>query len=178
MIPILAVLFLFHYNAYDIKTGTLDLKAFKSYVKDINEESFAVLSLYLKKDVLDKNDNLAKSFAGYIRDTFGDRSKYCLFRVSSHHFILVYKTSNISNDALGLIEMRVKYGLEWLYNKYGIPYQLLYIASQSELTSEDYIGLSQFLLRKTPLNTTKLCTTDDIASYKKYVIIESVFNEM
>ena len=80
-LPILAVLFLFHYNAYDTNMGTLDLKAFKNYVDDLKGTPFIVLSLFMKKDVLDKSEMLAKNFTTYVQDTFAN-SKYQLFRVS------------------------------------------------------------------------------------------------
>ena len=178
-LPVIAVLFLFHYNAYDIRTGTLDLKAFKSYIHDIGKKTpFVVLSLYLKKDILDKNERLSKNFVTYIQETFADRSRYCLFRVANNHFILVYIKGDDTETDLGLLEMRVKYGLNWLYNKHGLPYQLLYIDSSHNLNSEDYIGLSHYLLKKTSLNSCKVCFPKDVEEYKKYVLIDSVFSEM
>lgn len=178
-LPVLAVLFLFHYNAYDTKTGTLDLKAFKSYVHDIGKKTpFVVLSLYLKKDILDKNERLSKNFVTYIQETFADRSRYCLFRVANNHFILVYIKGDDTETELALLEMRIKYGLNWLYNKHGLPYQLLYIDSSHDLISEDYIGLSHYLLKKASLNTCKVCFPKDIEDYRQYVLIDSIFNEM
>ena len=65
MFPILTVLFLFHYNAYDVKTGSLDARAFKSYIKELDGKSFAIMSLYLKEFIIDGDDDLSISFINY-----------------------------------------------------------------------------------------------------------------
>ncbi len=62
-LPVLAVLFLFHYNAYDVKMGTLDLKAFRGYMSDIGKkDTFVVISLYLRKNPIDKNERFSQNF--------------------------------------------------------------------------------------------------------------------
>ena len=121
-LPVLVVFFLFHYNAYDTKTGSLDLKAFKSYIDELGHKKFIVLSLYLKKDLLDKNERLSQNFITYIQDTFTSKTDYGLFRVSNHHFILVYTLHEASEANLGLIQMKIRYGLNWLYNTHSVPY--------------------------------------------------------
>ncbi len=66
-IPIITVLFLFHYNTYDTQTGSLDLRAFKNYIANIKEDTpFAIINLHLKNDDLDNNELLSKKFILYI----------------------------------------------------------------------------------------------------------------
>ena len=74
--------------------------------------------------------------------------------------------------------MKLKYGLQWLYTKWGIPYQLLQINSDPALTSEDYIGLSHYLLSNANLNTYTICGEKDIDDFKKYIVINAALNEM
>ena len=45
--PIIMVLFLFHYNSYDVKTGTLDHLAFDEYVEENKEKLFSMIFLSL-----------------------------------------------------------------------------------------------------------------------------------
>lgn len=42
---ILAALFLFHYNAYDSETGTLDARSFDSYIREMKGKEFSLISL-------------------------------------------------------------------------------------------------------------------------------------
>lgn len=178
MLPILAVLFLFHYNAYDTNMGTLDLKAFKSYVNDLKKTPFIMLSLYMKKDVLDRSEMLAKNFTAYVQDTFA-HSKYQLFRVSDTQLILIFtKDENADSATLTILEAKVKTGLSLLYRNWGIPYQLLYIESSPELNSDDYLGLSSFFLTKDSLNTCKVCSESDIKQFQTYKKIDKVLEEI
>ena len=55
---------------------------------------------------------------------------------------------------------------------------MLYIESQPSLTSNDYLGLSNYLSNKITLNDIKTCEEADIINYKKYVMIDNIFNEI
>lgn len=180
-LPVLAVLFLFHYNAYDVKMGTLDLKAFRGYMNDKNEkEQFVVVNLYLKKNPIDKNEVLSQNFLQYVQSMFNDRYDYNLFRISDEHLVLVYEVEKNANleGILALLQLRIEYGLKYLYRQYGIPYQLLYTHSVADLEPEDYIDLSDFLSRQMFLNEIKVCADKDIEAYKKYKTIDQIFQDI
>lgn len=180
-LPVLAVLFLFHYNAYDVKMGTLDLKAFRGYMSDIGKkDTFVVISLYLRKNPIDKNERFSQNFLQYMQSVFPEHKQYNLFRISDEHFILIFNTTHVEDldGMLSLIALRIEYGLKYIYKHFGVPYQLLYIKSTPELKDEDYVNISQYLADKMPLNKIRHCSMKDIINYQKYCTIDAVFKDI
>ena len=180
-LPVLAVLFLFHYNAYDVKLGTLDLKAYRGYMDDMNKKSrFVVVNLYLKKNPIDSNDTLSQNFIQYVQSMFPNRYEYNLFRVSDEQFLLVYEVPRDGdlNGLMALLQLRIEYGLKYLYKQYGMPYQLLYIHSTKGLAPEDYIDISNFLVGQMGMNEIKICEESDVEEYRKFHAIDEVFQDI
>jgi EAL domain-containing protein (putative c-di-GMP-specific phosphodiesterase class I) len=180
-LPVLAVLFLFHYNAYDVKMGTLDLKAFRGYMEDMGSKAqFVVVSLYLKKNPIDKNEQLSQNFLQYVQSMFVNRYEYNMFRVSGDHFLLVYEMPRGAdlNGLMALLQLRIEYGLKYLYRQYGVPHQLVYIHSAKGMTPEDYIGLSGFITNRMTMNEIKICTSKDVEEYRRFKEIDEVFQNI
>ena len=180
-LPVLAVLFLFHYNAYDVKMGTLDLTAFYGYMHDMNRKTkFIMVNLYLKKNPIDKNTHLSQNFLQYVQSMFSDRHDYHLFRISDEQLLLVYEIKADMNvdKVISLLQLQIEYGLKYLYKQYGVPYQLLYLHSHPELGAKDYIDVSTFLSNKMLLNEIKVCSPQDIEDYRKFKVIDMVFQNI
>ena len=180
-IPILTVLFLFHYNAYDIKMGTLDLRAFRGYIGDMNKKTrFVAVSLYLKRNPMDKNEQLSVNFLQYVQSLFTDRYEYTMFRISNEHFLLIFEVhpGMDFSHVMALLQLRVEYGLKYLYRQYGIPYKLMYIHSSEELKAMDYVDISAFLSQRMMINEIKMCSNQDIKDYQKYKTIDSVLQDI
>ena len=178
VIIIFTLLFLFHGISYDSNIGSLDLKAFSSYLKYLQkkEQDFFVLNLYLKKDILNEDETFAKKFSSYVQDIFKGIS-YTLFKVSDKHFMLV-GVKDKDMFRMGLLETKIKYGLSLIYDIWGVPYQLLYIDSTPELEIDDYISIRNFLYDPNSLNSCKICSQLDLANYKKYKLINDTIDEI
>lgn len=177
MFPILTVLFLFHYNAYDVKTGSLDARAFKSYIRELDGKSFAIMSLYLKEFIIDGDDDLSTSFINYIQQLMKGR-EYRLFRTFNDRMVLVYRDDNMDEASLILLRARVKDRLDYIYHRYAIPYQLAYITSAEGFKPKDYFGLSNYILNNIPLNTYYICTNKDIQTYRECQAIVDVLENI
>lgn len=170
LFPILSVMFFFHYNAYDTRTGTLDFQSFDSYIKEIQHKPFGVFGLFLKNFPFHEHPELAERFLPYLEKYFSD---YCMFRISDAKMMLVYPKKHNSSDE-NLIK-NILTRLQELYQEYKIPYQLVYISSDKKLKQgEDYIGLCNMLYKKMELDTFYKCHEDDVNTYIETSSIKDV----
>ena len=64
---------------------------------------------------------MAKSFSNYIREMF-EGTKYQLFRIAEKEFILIYLKTEMTDNALAILEARVKMGLDLLQHKWKTNY--------------------------------------------------------
>lgn len=158
--PILTVLFFFHYNAYDTKTGTLDFKSFRNYIKDLKNKPFGIFCVYLKNFSIENNQELSSKFVQYTEVFF---QEYCMFRISDEKIMLVYKKRNNSTDKNIVQNVFLKFNE--LYTQYKIPFKIVYIQSDNKLRGNDYIDLSNMLINKMDLNTFYKCKDEDIDAF-------------
>lgn len=158
MFPIIAVLFFFHYNAYDTKTGTLDFKSFGNYIKDLKEKPFGIFYLYLKNFSMESNPNVSEKFVQFTEHIFDE---YGMFRMSDERIILVYKKKNNSSDE-NLIK-NVMENFNELYTQFEIPFKLVYIRSNKNLENgDDYVRLGNMIMGRMELNTFYKCQDKDM----------------
>lgn len=135
-LPIIATLFLFHYNAYDIETGTLDIKSYLDYVKQLRNQPFAMISMTLKDLTTQKVLEMTPHFYHFNEQFFNDG---CTFRVDGKKMILIYK-KNKNPKA----DERIKILLEdfkELYEEYKLDYKLIILDSDRRIKkSTDYLS--------------------------------------
>ena len=65
--PIISILFLFHYNAYDIDTGTLDEYAFDEFLDDSKDKRYSFIILSLPNI---SHENMHKISRGFLRRNY------------------------------------------------------------------------------------------------------------
>ena len=94
--PIMVALFLFHYNSYDVATGTMDQYAFRQYVKEMLEKDkkFSMIFLSLPGITTDKLRKLSKDLLKR-NDQFFVKS--CCFRLQDNRVVLVYQKEKNQN---------------------------------------------------------------------------------
>ena len=163
-IPVLTTLFLFHYNAYDRKTGSLDYYTFKSYLYEIKNKEFAMITLQLKNFVLDSDTEISINFLDSMQKIFKD-VQYKLFRTSDNTMTLIYEKKYITKETMLKIKKQVEDKLNYLYQRYGIPYKLVYVNSEKKFDCNDYIELNKITLSKIPYETCHICSPQDIKDY-------------
>ncbi len=162
-LPLLAVLFMFHYNAYDATTGSLDGKIFGSYIQDMGSKEFTMLCVWLPELKPDNLEEISSVFYHFNENFLKD---CCTFRIKDEKYILVFENAKNVNAALIIPEMYDDF--KTLYSRYKLEYKINIIYSSPEIEkSEDYLLFSDFLEEKTPLNTCYECKREDVKAFIK-----------
>ena len=163
-LPIIAVLFLFHYNSYDMETGTLDQYAFNEYVNDMKGKKFSMISLLLPDIHYEKLRKLSVEFLRK-NDTFFNDS--CCFRLRNNRMVLVYQKEKNPNygeilDFMFREFLRVN---EADKNDYK---SILSDSVESVEGGVQYIQFFEYTERMMPMNTIKNITTENVDAYTNY----------
>lgn len=163
--PITMVLFLFHYNSYDVKTGTLDYYAFEEYVEENREKSFSMIFLSLPKISRDELQTFSEQFLRK-NDSFFNGS--CCFRLRNNRMVLVYNREKNKNEAQIL---------EKMYREFdkvsgNTDYQIIMMDSNGYLlNSKEYISYCKYVEEHIPMNTIKKCEGDFLGDFLKYKFV-------
>ena len=168
--PILAVLFLFHYNSYDTNTGTLDSRAFNAYIKDMKSKKFSLICVYLQDINIDKLQGMSVDFFHFSEKFFRDS---CTFRIRNDKLVLVYKDEKNKNAAQ--VISRLLEDFDMLYEQYRIDYRIVFIHSDEALKyGDEYLALNEFIDAKVPMNAAYTCQKKDIDDFlkSKYILEE------
>lgn len=168
--PIMAILFLFHYNSYDADTGTLDSRAFRAYVRELGDTPFTMICLYLQDMNMDKMQDISQLFFHFSEHYFKDT---CTFRLRDDKIVLIYKDDKNPYADKRLPAMIRDF--ERLYDTYKIEYRVVVIHSDEELRrASQYVELDEYIEEKMPINTVYHCMKRDVESYIRmtYVLEE------
>lgn len=145
MFPILAALFLFHYNPYDLYTGALDKKALPAYLKDTKKKELGIYCLQLKDFCFDKNP-LSLIFLQNIASIFKD---YQVFRIYEDTLFLVFnKKANLN---LKILNNLIPHRVAMLYKEFKIPFKVTY--TDCDDITIDYVIIHNEMQNKTRWNT-------------------------
>ncbi|MGN0412854.1 MAG: EAL domain-containing protein [Lachnospiraceae bacterium] len=168
LFPMLAVLFLFHYNSYDVETGTLDSRAFGNYTRELNGKEFMMISLYLRDISVKRMKQLIEHFFHFNEQFF---YKPCTFRMRDGKFVMLFR-KDLNPDAEKKIPQMLEDFYE-LYQRFKIDYRLVIIYSDPRLVSgEDYMALDEFIEEKLPINSVAYSSKEDVDAFlqMKYVL--------
>lgn len=167
--PFMAALFLFHYNSYDRDTGTLDSRAFGSYIKDLGGRKFSMIFMYLEDMNFEKLRGMSDEFLCF-NEKYFDAS--CTFRLRDDKLVLVYADDKNRREK----EQReaLVCDFEKFCDRAQIGYRLVVIHSDDGLThSREYLALDEFIEERLPLNTIYECVRKDVEDYRKSAYILS-----
>ena len=108
MIPTMVALLLFHYNPYDIATGSMERTVFPYYLKDNKKKNLGMYALKLKDFSLQDSNDITRLFVQNATDIF---KKYQTFRMDDNTIFLVFnKDSNLNADTLdNITRRRIRY---------------------------------------------------------------------
>ena len=163
--PITMVLFLFHYNSYDVKTGTLDYYAFEEYIEVNKEKPFSLIFLSLPKITPEEMESFSKAFLRR-NDSFFNGS--CCFRLLNNRMVLVYQREKNKDEEKILEKMYHEFEKARKDN----DYQVVMMDSSGYLVdSKEYINYSRFVEAHLPMNTIKKCEGDFLDEFLKYKFI-------
>ena len=165
--PITMVLFLFHYNSYDVKTGTLDYYAFDEYVEENKDKEFAMIFLSLPSISRDDLQGFSEQFLRK-NDSFFEGS--CCFRLRDNRMVLTYPTERNKNEQAILDKMY----REFEKARKDTDYQIIIMRSNRAFAdSKDYNNFSRFVEAHTPMNKIKVCDEKLLSDFLKYKFIHS-----
>lgn len=145
MFPILAAMFLFHYNPYDLYTGALDKKALSTYLHEKKNKNMGIYGLQLKDFIFDRNP-VTLLFLQNVENLF---KGYQVFRVYEDTLFLVFdKKSNLNKK---ILDNMVPHRVKTLYRNFKIPFKITYM----DYTGDDvnYIALHEEICKEMQWNT-------------------------
>lgn len=162
--PVLNMLFLFHYNSYDVETGTLDRYAFREYIKEMKGE-YSLIYLSLPGISSDKLKSFSKAFLRK-NDSFFESS--CCFRLKDNSMVLVYQKDRNKDFQ----EIMDRLYIEFLKAKENCDYRIILMDSNPQiLDGQEYVAFFKFMENRTPINTTQTCGEEDVKNFIKYKYI-------
>jgi len=163
--PIIMVLFLFHYNSYDVKTGTLDNYAFEEYIAENRGKAFSMIFLSLPNV---ENEQMQQFSVDFLRrnDNFFESS--CCFRLPENRMVLAYERAKNRGE---------EQVLDKLYREFkkacgNMEYQIVLMESNGMfLTGSEYISYCKYTEVRMPMNTLRKCDADSLSDFMKLKFI-------
>jgi len=168
--PMIAVLFMFHYNSYDIDTGTLDVRAMKAFIKDLKTKEFSFIFLMLEDLNAIKMKSLSEDFIHFNEKFFRNP---ITFRVKDNKLVMIYKDSDNPNGSDTI--SRLLDDFYKLYHKHNMDYKIVLMHSQDIFNdSEDYLEFEEFVEERMLINTVYSCNKTDVEAFSKnkYIVSE------
>lgn len=161
--PIITVLFLFHYNSYDLSTGTMDQYAFRQYLAELKEKKKKFSLIFLSLPTI--SDEKLKQFSKDLlrrNDSFFEGS--CCFRLDDKRVVLVYqKEKNPNFD-----DRNNKLYLEFLKVCENYDYYIIMMDSNDDFYgAKEYEAYCEYVERRIPMNSYKTCTPELLEDYTK-----------
>lgn len=154
--PIMTVFFLFHYNSYDVETGTLDQYSFRQYIAEMHEKGKKFSLIFLSLPNI--SEAQLKTFSKALlrkNDIYFEGS--CCFRLADKRVVLVYqkeKNTNFDdrNTVLYQAFMKVRDNND---------FYIVMMDSNPELgTAQNYLAYCEYVETRIPINTYKTCTQE------------------
>lgn len=161
LIPLMAILYLFHNNSYDLETGTLDIRAFKSYIRNLKNKKYAFIWLYIKDMNRAKIEELSEEFLHFNEKYFNHP---ITFRVKDDKLVLIYRKDK--NPDADKIKKKILADFMDLYEIHQLDFKLMLNDSSEYIRDGDgYLALNQEIEEKMNINTIYICNDDDINGF-------------
>lgn len=162
--PILVVLFLFHYNSYDVATGTMDQYAFRQYVEEMHGKNFSMIFLSLPGISLDKFSSFSASFLRKNDIYFEDS---CCFRLQDNRVVLVYQKEKKKNQNFDEINTKLLHA--FLKVRGNMDYYIVMMDSTPQITTgQEYVSYCEYTEARIPINSYKTCTPEMLNDFLKF----------
>ena len=163
-LPIIMVLFLFHYNAYDVETGTLDQYAFNEYMNDMQGKQFSLISLSLPEIQQEKMRKLSIDFLRK-NDTFFNGS--CCFRLRNNRMVLIYQKDK---------NPKYRETLDYMFKEFmrvnsedNNDYRIILTDNiEAVSTGIQYINFLEYMEDAMPVNSVKVCSLEEVKDFTNY----------
>lgn len=168
--PIIAVLFLYHHNSYDVETGTLDHHAFDAYVRDMHMKDFSMVFLNMQ-------DMTRTAWKSVSTDLFRLSDRFliysCTFRLRDNKMVMVYqkgKNRNVDTLLNGMYD-----GFVQMNKKTRSDFKIVLVDSTAKLHyGDEYLELCEYIEKQMETNTIYTCSSKDIDAFMhaRYILRE------
>lgn len=169
LLPLVAVLLLFHYNTYDPVTGMLDAKSYDSYIKDIKDWECTMIFVHIFDTSLKKINSLVGSFFEN-EEVRGDDT--VSFRLNDEKVCIVYE-NNYQDVRKKVDEMTA--AIKTKCDMHHADYKIVIIDSNDMTYSgEEYLYYVNYIEEKISMDGIYECNKNDIKEFKlnKYITSE------
>lgn len=176
ILPIVTVLFLFHYNAYDQDTGTLDRRSFEAYVDDTKNKQLGMIRLQI--DGLDTSSDRAKDLKTQLYH-FNEKyfKEMCTFKTSDDTLTLVYKAT-IDVDPAAL-KQAILLDFGKLRESFKSDYKLVFISANDKLNKAyQYEKLLGIVTKKMDWNSIETINESQISEFLHGEIVENTLRDI
>ncbi len=163
--PIIMVLFLFHYNPYDVNTGTLDYFAFKEYVEEHKTKKFSMVFLTLSGLTKEEMVVFSKEFLRK-NDSFFEGS--CCFRLQDNRIVLTYQKEKNPNYDEILARMYAEFKRVNVSSDY---YVVMLDSNGMFLNANEYMAYSEYIENRMSINSAKAENEELLAGFMKQKFI-------
>lgn len=159
--PLITILFLFHYNAYDMSTGTLDQYAFDEFLEDSKDKRYSMIILSLPNIAHDKMQKLSYEFIRNNNRYFAN--SYC-FRLRNNRIILAYQKERNKNykETMQLIYQDFQRVNEREKNDFKV---ILMDYPQEFAHGTEALYFCEYIEARMAVNEVKVCTPQDIKNF-------------
>ena len=163
--PVIMVLFLFHYNSYDIKTGTLDYYTFEEYIEENKEKSFSMIFLSLPGISQEALQTFCEKFLRK-NDSFFEGS--CCFRLKENRMVLTYEKAK-NKDEQKILDKMYR---EFEKQRGNSDFQIILMDSNGYiLNAKEYISYCKYVEKRVPMNTVQVCDGEFLSNFLKYKFV-------
>jgi len=165
-LPILVILFLFHYNSYDVETGTLDQYSFRQYVEEMKEKNYSLIFLSLPGISADRLREFSKEFLRK-NDSFFEDS--CAFRLRDNRMVMVYQKEKNKD----FLEINEKLWCEFKRARKNNDFYVAMMDSIEGFNGQEYLAYCEYVEARMKINTTKQCDEGLLQDFMKSKYIYS-----
>lgn len=169
LLPLVAVLLLFHYNTYDPVTGMLDAKSYDSYIKDIKDWECTMIFVHIFDTSLKKINSLVGSF---FENEEMRVDNTVSFRLNDDKVCIVYE-NNYQDVRKKVDEMTA--AIKTKCDMHHADYKIVIIDSNDMTYSgEEYLYYVNYIEEKISMDGIYECNKNDIKEFKlnKYITSE------
>lgn len=166
--PLLAFLFLYHHNSYEIDTGMLDHHAFDAYIYDMQKKKFSMIFLSFPELTQEKLEKMSS-------ELFQLSDRYmmyaCTFRLRDNKMVMVYQKERNKNEKEVLQDLFLNFMN--LYQRQKMDFRIVLMDSVPDMKyGEEYLDLCAYAERLMPLNAVYACKEEDIKKFmrSKYIL--------
>lgn len=172
LMPILVILYMVHAHSYSLKTGALNAASMDEYLSHQKNRKNTTFYLCLSFDTDSEfilPDKMGKMFYNFWRSYF---KSAIFFHPTSHFFVLAVDAKHVDRPTERAIEL-IHNDFEPKFNAYRIPYKIVIFRHADFCDSnEKLLDLYNFVTKKLPANTIKICDSADYKAFQRrnYII--------